>query len=465
MPTTFIALASVSVANGGTTVTVAGQSLTDVVFAGDMLLDLAQPLVPPQRVATDAVGGTFELAVGWPGTGLTADPAEVRFTSDAVRTSERTRQLLEQLSVVQANGRGLFYRFDDGTADADPGAGRIRLNDLTIGSSTAAYIDVLDANGATMGDVIDSWDDSGGSADRGQLWLRSIADPAAFHAFRMTDSVVDGTGYRKLTLEYVGGLGSFADGDELMLMPPAKGNQGAAFAYSGEAEDPDDLAAFEGEADGYRVFVLDLGATEFGSYAGRSGVVEWNGSDTWTLIAIYTGPKGDQGNQGWTALYAEEADGERIVMVLDSYVGGEGDAPTDNIGEYLKADGTFTAVKAEAADRRGLSVNWRGAYSGATAYAKRDAVRDQGASWIALQATTGNAPPALPITSNAYWEVMALPGANGAGTVADVVAGTGIDVDATDPTAPVVRVEQAVLDDIDSKIGFGAAIVAALIFS
>ena len=57
---------------------------------------------------------------------------------------------------------------------------------------------------------------------------------------------------------------------------------------------------------------------------------------------------------------------------------------------------------------------WKGAYSGITAYAKRDAVRDQGAGWVALQPTTGNAPPTLPATANAFWEMMVAPGVNGA---------------------------------------------------
>lgn len=56
------------------------------------------------------------------------------------------------------------------------------------------------------------------------------------------------------------------------------------------------------------------------------------------------------------------------------------------------------------------------------------------------------------------------PGLNGTGTVTALVAGTGIDVDATDPTQPVVRVEQAVLDSIASKVDMGGAIAAALIF-
>lgn len=143
--------------------------------------------------------------------------------------------------------------------------------------------------------------------------------------------------------------------------------------------------------------------------------------------------------KGWAPQLVTEVDGERTVLKLAGYVGGEGAAPTANVGEYLKPDGTFTVTIGDARDVTGKSFNWRtGGYSSVTEYAKRDVVRDQGASWIALQATTGNAPPTYPTTSNAHWELMVAPGASGAGTVASVVGGTGINVNSSDPANPVV---------------------------
>lgn len=60
-----------------------------------------------------------------------------------------------------------------------------------------------------------------------------------------------------------------------------------------------------------------------------------------------------------------------------------------------------------------------------------------------MQATTGNAPPVLPTTSNAWWQLLARQGIDGAGTVNSVVAGAGVTVDNTDPTAPIVSVTNA----------------------
>ncbi len=82
---------------------------------------------------------------------------------------------------------------------------------------------------------------------------------------------------------------------------------------------------------------------------------------------------------------------------------------------------TFTIPAGE------IGVNFRGAYSGATAYAVRDMVLNNGSSWIALQATTGNAPPVFPATANAYWYLAAAKGLDGTGT-GDVVGPSGATV-------------------------------------
>jgi len=66
-------------------------------------------------------------------------------------------------------------------------------------------------------------------------------------------------------------------------------------------------------------------------------------------------------------------------------------------------------------------INPRGTYSSATAYAERDAVLLNGSTWRAKQATTGNAPPTLPVTENAHWILVAAKGLDGNGA-GDMVA-------------------------------------------
>jgi hypothetical protein len=211
-----------SVANGGTTVTFTGTALgtsaQPAIWPGDIFDDPAQSMGFDRRIESiDYNAKTAVLSGPWLGTSLVSADYRVYFIGIVERSTAQTRRLLEELSVVEANGRGLFYTFDTTTTDADPGAGKFRLNNATIGSATAAYLDNLDADGAAVSTILDTWDDAGSSVGRGQLWLRSIADPAIFHAFNVTGSVVDGTGYRKLTVSYVGGAGSFAAADEIMV--------------------------------------------------------------------------------------------------------------------------------------------------------------------------------------------------------------------------------------------------------
>lgn len=70
-------------------------------------------------------------------------------------------------------------------------------------------------------------------------------------------------------------------------------------------------------------------------------------------------------------------------------------------------------------------INPRGDYSSVTAYDPRDMVTDNGSSWVALQATTGHAPPVLPASANAYWQLAARRGIDGTGT-GDVVGPNGV---------------------------------------
>ena len=111
-----------------------------------------------------------------------------------------------------------------------------------------------------------------------------------------------------------------------------------------------------------------------------------------------------------------------------------GPAPTLGIGTVTTRDpgtgatagisgsaGSYTLSFGIPAGLTGIA--FLGEYNPATAYAMRDAVRFNGSTYIALQATTGNAPPNLPTTSNAYWEVVAAKGLDGTGA-GDMVKST-----------------------------------------
>lgn len=138
-----------------------------------------------------------------------------------------------------ANGitAGLRFNFDSSTSDVDPGSGDLRLNNATLSSVTAAYIDNVDADGATVTTFLDTWDDST-STSKGHLLIRNAVTPASFALYAVTGSVVDGTGYRKLTLTHLASNGSFTNGGLLSVQFFRTGDKGTDGAGTGDVTGP-----------------------------------------------------------------------------------------------------------------------------------------------------------------------------------------------------------------------------------
>lgn len=88
-------------------------------------------------------------------------------------------------------------------------------------------------------------------------------------------------------------------------------------------------------------------AGRLGGDKGNDGNTPYIKDGNWWIDGIDTGVAADA--QPWTPIFSLAMDGSRYVQKLTSYVGGSGAAPTANIGQYLKSDGTFTSVITEAA--------------------------------------------------------------------------------------------------------------------
>ncbi len=119
------------------------------------------------------------------------------------------------------------WLFDDATADADPSAGEFRLNNANHALATAAYIDNLSAGLVDVSAWLDTLDDSGDATLRGVLTIFDPNNPATvFRTYAASGSVVDGTGYRKLTLAPIAGAGSFTPGTAYQVTFSARGPAG-----------------------------------------------------------------------------------------------------------------------------------------------------------------------------------------------------------------------------------------------
>nr|CAD6411203.1 fusion protein [Rhizobium sp. Q54] len=111
-----------------------------------------------------------------------------------------------------------------------------------------------------------------------------------------------------------------------------------------------------------------------------------------------------------------------------------GPAPTIGIGTVTTlAPGAVATASVEGSDGEynisfeipaGLTgINPRGAYSSSSTYAERDAVLQNGSTWLAKVATSGNAPPGLPTTENTWWVLIAAKGLDGDGA-GDMISDT-----------------------------------------
>ena len=109
---------------------------------------------------------------------------------------------------------GVPWVFDSTTTDADPGAGFMRMDNATPASVTTLYLSDTSAISAASG-FLNSFDDGGDTDDRGIVVLQSVS--GAVIIATVTGSVVDGSGYRKLSVTPLNVSGTFVEGELVFL--------------------------------------------------------------------------------------------------------------------------------------------------------------------------------------------------------------------------------------------------------
>lgn len=170
----------------------------------------------PGAAATVDVGTVTTLA---PGASATVEPTG----------TPQARVLNFAIPAGQTGARGAVlgvkYVFSSATADSDPGAGTLRFNSSAISSATQAFIDNAEAGGVDVTGWLDSFDTSTATI-KGYLSYVVDADPTIRGLFRVTGSVVDGTGYRKVTIANEYALGTPANGAALSIDFVNSGNNG-----------------------------------------------------------------------------------------------------------------------------------------------------------------------------------------------------------------------------------------------
>jgi hypothetical protein len=112
-------------------------------------------------------------------------------------------------------GITIAYTFSTTTANADPGAGLLRLNNATQGSATAIYADLLSSDGSDYTDLLDNLD-AAASTEKGIVRLFAAADPTKWIVFSLTSRTTQ-SGYREFAVTYIAksGVDPFGNGDAI----------------------------------------------------------------------------------------------------------------------------------------------------------------------------------------------------------------------------------------------------------
>jgi hypothetical protein len=222
----------------------------------------------------------------------------------AAELAQAAAEAAQAAAEAASENPALLYDFDAATTDADPGNGEFRLNHATPASATFAYFDNLDRDGNTVTGWLDFFDDSTNSSSKGLLILRDVSDETAMAVYRVTGSVVDGTGYRKVPITHVAsGAGTFS-GPVSVLFVPAGDELSAALILAA-------LLTVDGAGSGLDADLLDGQSSAF--YATASSVSDHLGdtSDAHDASAISFSPAGDIAATDVQAAI-EELDSEKV---------------------------------------------------------------------------------------------------------------------------------------------------------
>ena len=160
------------------------------------------------------------------------------FTSSATDRASRalgfdtSGDLTTIADFLPQGGDSALMTYSTTTTDSDPGAGKIRFNNTTIASVTAAYVDDVEYNATDISAWVQSWDDNATNyTNRGRLRVQKAGTLNTWAVFNITAAIVDASGYSKATLAHVDSSGTFTDADKVWVTFIANGVDGVNPGY------------------------------------------------------------------------------------------------------------------------------------------------------------------------------------------------------------------------------------------
>ena len=145
------------------------------------------------------------------------------------------------IPIGQTGHAGISMQYSTTTADADPGAGFIRLNNTSLNSATIMYVD--DSDGATdISAWVQSWDNSS-SGSKGFITIAGNPNSSSpLVIFKVNGTVTDASGYTKVPVAYVAGSTSITNSAEISVQfsPSGDGDvAGLDYTFSTTTTDSD----------------------------------------------------------------------------------------------------------------------------------------------------------------------------------------------------------------------------------
>lgn len=131
-----------------------------------------------------------------------------------------------------ATGRepALYYLWNTNTANSDPGAGKLKVNNGTLASATSLYINETDNDTNSLSALLATWDD-GTSAVKGRLFIHSPTTPTIFAVYDITGTITDNGDWDAFTITHVASGGTFTNNMPVAVVFIPKGDLGTTTAY------------------------------------------------------------------------------------------------------------------------------------------------------------------------------------------------------------------------------------------
>ena len=125
------------------------------------------------------------------------------------------------------NSAGLQMTFNNSTSDADPGGGKVALNNGTLGSVSEIHIDDADDNGTAISSFIATFDDVSNVTARGIIHIEKEGTAATFAIYKVSGAVTAASGYSKVPVTHLASNGTFSNLDGIRVDFTYSGNDGA----------------------------------------------------------------------------------------------------------------------------------------------------------------------------------------------------------------------------------------------